>query len=139
MFKQTARSATAIYLAWNVLEFVLHGVILKSTYLEMTDLWRPLDEWKYGVGQMVMAVSAIAFTLLYVRLIGNKCMRSALCYGFLFGIMGGAVAGYGAYSAQPIPHHVALTLFFAKIIKMTLAGLIVGLTIRSQVAETSDA
>ena len=130
MIRQTARSTLAIFLAWNVLEFVLHGVILKPTYLAMSELWRPLDEWKYGVGQMVMAVSAVAFALLYVRLIGNKCMRTALCYGFLFGIMAGVVAGYGAYSAQPIPHHVALTLFFAKIIKMTLAGLIVGLTIR---------
>ena len=130
MLKQTARSALAIFLAWNVLEFVLHGVILKPTYLEMTELWRPLDEWKYGVGQMVMAVSAIAFALLYVRLIGNKSMPAALSYGFLFGIMAGVVAGYGTYSVQPISHNVALTLFLAKLMKMTLAGLIVGLIVR---------
>ncbi len=135
MIKQTARSVLAIYLAWNVLEFVLHGVILKPTYLATTELWRPLGEWKYGVGQVVMAVSAAAFALLYVRLIGNKCLRTALCYGFLFGIMGGAVAGYGTYSARPIPHHVALTLFFAKLIKMTLASLIVGMIVRPRVAE----
>ena len=52
-------------------------------------------------------------------------------YGALFGLGTGVSMGYGSYAAMPITAFIAHIWFFSTLIKMVLAGLIVGVIVKA--------
>lgn len=128
--KKLLGSILAIFLSWSVINFIIHGVILKNAYQETAQLWRPMEEMKMGLNYFVVLVSAIVFTVIYKRLISNKNMLNAIQYGVLFGIGTGISMGYGSYSVMPITNATALTWFLGSFIEAVVAGILVGAIIK---------
>ena len=44
MIKRTMISIIAIFVAWSLLDFVIHGVLLQQAYVDTAHLWRPMHE-----------------------------------------------------------------------------------------------
>jgi len=47
--KRMILSVLAVFLAWSVVDDVIHGVILRSSYAATAPLWRPMGDMKMGV------------------------------------------------------------------------------------------
>ena len=119
-------ATVAIFVVWQVMDFVIHGVILMPTYEATAALWRPQGEMKYGLMAVVTAITAVAFTSLYCLLVARKGVKTGVVYGLLYGIATGVGMGYGTYSVQPIPYTLALAWFLATVVEATVGGAIVG-------------
>jgi len=65
----------AVFVSWSVLDFVIHGVLLKSTYEATVEMWRPEKEMKMGLMSVVTLIAAIAFTSIYCCLVDGKTSR----------------------------------------------------------------
>ena len=117
----------AVFVAWTVLDIVIHGVILSGDYAETAHLWRPKDEMKMGLLYLTGFIASITFTLIYACLIGKKSVATGLKYGLLFGIGWGIGMGYGTYSVMPIPYKLALVWFLGVVVEATIGGLLLGL------------
>ena len=128
--KKTALAILCVFVAWSVMDFVIHGMILQSSYAATASLWRPMGEMKMSLMYLTVFVSAIAFVLIYSLFLSQKGIWTGLSYGLLFGIGTGLPMGYGTYSVMPIPYSMAFTWCFGSIIEAMVAGLIVGLMIR---------
>ena len=124
--KKTVLSVIAVFVAWSVLDFVIHGVILKSAYEATANLWRPMNEMKMNVMHMAVLIASISFAWIYVRMISNKSIATGLRYGLWWGLGAGVSMGYGTYSVMPIPYLMALTWFLGSLMEGAVAGLIVG-------------
>jgi hypothetical protein len=124
--KKTLLSVIAVFVAWSVLDFVIHGVILKSAYEATANLWRPMNEMKMNVMHMAVLIASISFAWIYVRMISNKSIATGLRYGLWWGLGAGVSMGYGTYSVMPIPYLMALTWFLGSLMEGAVAGLIVG-------------
>lgn len=85
----------AVFIAWSVLDFVIHGLILQSTYEATASLWRPADEMKMGLMYIFGAIGAAVFVWLYSVVVMPMSMAAGLKYGLLFGIATGFPMGFG--------------------------------------------
>ena len=130
MLKRTLLAVVAVFVAWSVLDFVIHGIFLKSAYEATVQLWRPMAEMKMGLLRVVTLIAAISFVLIYAWLITKKSVTRGLQYGLLYGLGAGVSMGYGSYAVMPITYHIALVWFLGELAECALAGLLVGAIIK---------
>ncbi len=131
MLKQTIWAVIAVFIAWSILDFLIHGVLLKSTYQETANLWRPEDEMNMPLMSIVTLVFSICFVTIYSYLIEPKSLSLGIKYGFILGIATGVSMGFGSYCYMPIPLSLAFSWFLASLVEITLAGIVVGLMVRT--------
>ncbi len=124
--KRTLLATLAVFVLWTILDMVIHAGILGSAYAATTELWRPQEDMKMGLMQLVVALSAFVFAYLYATVVTDKSMSKALTYGFLIGFSSGLGMGYGTYAVMPIPYHMALTWFLGTVVETTAAGALLG-------------
>jgi len=137
MAKRAALAVVTVFICWAVVDFVIHGILLQTSYVETADLWRPMAEMKMGLTYIVTFISAVVFVLIYALFFGKKGPGTGLAYGGLFGLGAGISMGYGTYSVQPISYMMALTWFLGSLVEGVLAGLIVGAIVKDDVQVAS--
>lgn len=130
MTKKAILAVLAVFVAWSVLDFIIHGLILGGQYQATADLWRPENEMMMGLMYFVTLVSAAAFVGIYALLVCRKEMGRAIQYGLLFGVSVGIGMGYGFYSVSPITHTIALVWFLGTVVETTVAGVLLGLIVK---------
>ncbi len=137
MYKRWMLATLAVFVTWSALEFVIHGVLLRSSYAATAELWRPEAEMKMGLLRVVSLLSAAAFCFIYGQLIGPRTLRAALAFGALWGLAHGLGAGYGTYAVMPVPYSLALSWFLGMTVQALAGGLVAGLILRDRPAPAS--
>jgi hypothetical protein len=130
MVKRVVLAVFAVFMAWSVLDFLIHGLLLQPTYEATASLWRPMGEMKMGLMYIVGAVGAAAFVGLYTALVKPKSIGAGLKYGFLFGIATGFPMGFGTYCVMPVPVYLAFVWFVGSLVETVVGGAIAGAIIR---------
>jgi hypothetical protein len=128
--KKFVLAVIAVFIAWSVIDAILHGVILQNAYQQTATLWRPCAEMKIGLMRLVQLVTAITFVAVYALLIKPKGMGVALGYGIIYGIGAGVGMGYGSYSIIPITSAMAFAWFLGSLIESIVAALLVGAIVK---------
>jgi hypothetical protein len=130
--KKVIFSVLAVFIAWSAMDFVIHGVILSSSYAATASLWRPMAEMKTHLIYISGFIASIAFVLIYSLIISKRGILIGLEYGLLFGLSTGVPMGYGSYSVMPIPYFMAFTWCFGAVVEGMVGGLIVGSILRDE-------
>ena len=130
MTKRTVFAVVVVFIMWSILDFIIHGVLLASTYAATAGLWRPMGEMKMPLMYLVTLVFTGCFVLIYAYLVGQKSWVSGIKFGALFGLATGISMGFGSYSYMPIPLALAWSWFLGSLIEAMIAGAIVGAIIR---------
>ena len=128
--KRIVLAVVAVFIAWSALDFVMHGLILASSYEATARLWRPMNEMKMGVLYLAVLINALAFVCIYALLVAEKGIGSGVKYGLLFGLGTGFSMGFGTYSFMPIPLYMAVAWFIGTLVETLVGGIIVGSIIR---------
>lgn len=121
----------AVFVSWEVMDYIIHSMILMQFYEQTASLWRPMEEMKMGLMLVVVLLSALVYVLIYSLLIKDKTLKNGLLFGLLFGIGTGVSMGYGTYSVQPIPYSLALGWSLGSLIESLVAGALVGWLVKS--------
>ena len=82
MIKRMVLAAIAVFVAWQALDFIIHGLLLMKSYEATASLWRPMNEMRFGVMRGVGFVASVTFVCLYALLIRPKSVEAGLKYGF---------------------------------------------------------
>ncbi len=130
MGKRIILGGIVVFVAWAVVDFIVHGVVLKGLYEATASLWRPMAEMKMGVMYVASLIAAFAFAAVYAYLVRPKSLTAGVTYGLLFGIGTGVSMGYGAYSMMPIPYAMAFAWFAGTLVDAVLGGLLLGLVVK---------
>ena len=120
----------AIFIAWSILDFFLHRLLLRSAYEATAHLWRPTNEMNLPLIYFVVAVLIVCFALIYGLLVEEKSLASGIRFGALFGLAIGVSVGFGTYIHMPIPLTLAWGWFLGGWIKAIAAGAIVGALVK---------
>ena len=132
MAKRILWAVVAVFIMWAILDFILHGLLLRSTYEATANLWRPMDQMNMPLMYFVTLVFTVCFVLIYGFLVGQKSLVSGIRFGALFGLATGISMGFGSYTYMPIPLSLALSWFFGSWIETIAAGAIVGAIIKPE-------
>jgi hypothetical protein len=127
MWKRFLLSVVVVFVLWSVLDFVIHGVILGSSYQATAQLWRPFAEMKLGLLRLVTLIIAAVFVAIYTLLINPKSVKTGTFYGLLMGLISGVSMGLGSYSFMPITIQIAAVWFLGSMVEMTLAGICIAI------------
>ena len=97
-------TATIVFVALFITDFLIHGLLLKNAYQETASLWRPEAEMKTLFHWMFLGqfISAFSFTRLFAHGYQNKGIKEGVCFGMM---MAGFFAGHNfiMYSVAPWP------------------------------------
>jgi hypothetical protein len=130
MTKRTILAMVAIFISWSIMDIIIHGVLLKSTYEASASLWRPMDEMNMPLMYLVILVFTVCFVLIY-ELIEKKSLAAGIKYGALFGLAAGISMGLGSYSYMPIPLTLAWSWFLGTLVELIVAGAIAGVIMKT--------
>ena len=78
MRKRAALAVVAVFIAWSILDFVIHGLLLKTIYEETAGLWRPMEEMKMPLMYVVTLIYTVCFVAIYGLLVRNKTVKSGI-------------------------------------------------------------
>jgi uncharacterized protein with PQ loop repeat len=131
MVKRTIWAVVAVFVAWAILDFILHGLLLRSTYEATANMWRPMNQMNVPLMYFVTLVFTACFVLIYGFLVEQKSLRSGIRFGALFGLATGISMGFGSYVYMPIPLTLAFSWFFGSWIEAIVAGAIAGTIVKS--------
>jgi predicted DNA repair protein MutK len=131
MIKKSILAVVAVFIAWSVMDILIHGVMLKNIYVATASMWRPEAEMKMGAMYLVGLVAAICFVGIYACVVNPKSMGAALRFAFLFGLGVGISMGFGTYCVMPIPLNLAIGWLLGTVAEALVGGLLVGLIVKS--------
>lgn len=108
-------------------EYVWHGILMKSAYMETAALWRTDPDFLNHFWILVLghAVTAFAFTGLYVSKVGVQSIATGLGYGIVIAIFsfGGDLV---QFAVQPLTTKILWMWLAGGLLEFALVGVLVG-------------
>ena len=129
MLKKGILALVVVFIVRAILDFIIHYVLLDSTYKATADLWRP--EMNMALMYVVTLLYSAGFVAIYGLLVEPKCGGRGIKYGAIFGLATGISMGFGTYSTMPIPASLAWSWCIGSFIEALAAGAIVGAIMRT--------
>ena len=118
----------AVFVALELMDMIIHGVILMNTYKAMQNVWRPDMMNKMWIMHIEKLITAFFFTLIFSKGYENKGVMEGVRYGFYIGMIMSAGFALGSYTSYPIAYPLALQWFFYTLVEYILLGVVVALT-----------
>ena len=131
MNKKVWLGFVAAFVTLEVLDFIIHGVILGSTYASMT-VWRTDMMSKMWITHLVTLIGAFFFAFVFSKGFENKGIGEGLRYGLYIGIWMSVGMAYGTYAMIAIPYSLALEWFLFGVVEYVIAGAVLAMVFGSK-------
>ena len=130
--KRFAITTFLVFLLGQLLNYLIHGVILGPSYAATRNLWRPEAEltsnmWIFWVTGLI---DAVLFTYIFVKGYEGGGVKEGLRFGLLIGLFMSLPAAYDMYAILPIPYRMALQWFLFGTIAWMFMGALAAIVYR---------
>lgn len=127
--KNLLLSGVVVFIAYQVLDFVTHEVLMRSGYDATAQVWRPQEEmmsfmWIFIVVNLLWS---FIFVYLFDQMNKGKGIQEGIKYGFCIGLFVVTPMAYNTYAVLPVPHSMALGWFVYGMIKVMACGAVLSL------------
>lgn len=120
-------ASIAVFIAFEVMDFIIHGVILSSVYASLAQVWRPDMMSKMWLMYFSTLVMSIMFVYIFIKGYENKGIAEGMRFGIVAGLFMNFIGVFGQYVMYPIPASLALKWFIYGMIEFIIAGIVVSL------------
>ena len=114
------------FILLEVLDILVHGVILMSAYQATQNVWRPDMMQKMWILHIVKIVAAFLITFIFSKGYEGKGVMEGMRFGLYIGVLMSIGMAYGTYAMIAIPYSLALQWFIYGVIEYIIVG--IGLT-----------
>ncbi len=127
--KRWVFASLAIFILSQILEFIIHGLILSGAYEATAALWRPEQEMNSMMWMMWLSGLIIAFIFVYIFAKGyeGKGIMEGIRFGVLIGIFFSIPMSLGSFAMISMPGALAISWFIWGVIEYTLLGIVTAL------------
>lgn len=125
--KRFLLSVLAVFVTFEVLNFLIHSVILADAYEETASVWRQemMDVmWLMYIADLIFVVFA---TLIYTRWMKTPGIKSGMTYGLFIGLMMNTSGMINQFVIYPISSWLLWMWIIFGIIQFVLCGMVLGL------------
>ncbi len=122
--KRFVWASIAVFLAFEVLDTIVHMGILGKTYQTLSDVFRAdmmSKLWIIHIGSLLMA---FLFMYIFVRGCENKGLMEGVRYGIIIGLFSAFPYGFYSYAMYPLPFSLCLQWFVYAMIEFILCGIL---------------
>ena len=124
-------AGVAVYVVFEVLDFIVHGLILSSTYETMMDVFRPQMENYMWIMYITGLVFAFLFVYIYTKGREGKGVAEGIRYGFIMGLFMLSIGMFNQYAVYEIPLSLAVQWFVYGMIQFMICGAVASLIYKS--------
>ena len=125
-----------VFVAMEILMFLIHGVLLSSAYQATKEVWRPDMESLMWVYHVLAIIGAFFFTLVFSKGYEGKGVMEGVRYGLYIGIWMSVGMAYGCYAMIKIPYSLALQWFIYGVLEYVVCGVILAMVYGKQAMVT---
>jgi len=125
-----------LFVAWFMGSFIVHGLLLHSAYMQLTDLFRPEGEQQKYFPLMVLAhvILSGAFVWIYARGVEAKpWMAQGARFGLAVALLTSVPTYMIYFVVQPMPAQVVIEQILFDGVLMVILGIIVAYLYRGTV------
>ena len=127
MNKKVWMGFIAVFITMEILSFVVHYLILGSTYEANKALWRADMNSMMWIYHVITLVGSFFFTFIFSKGYEGKGIAEGVRYGAYIGIWMSIGMAYGTYAMIAIPYSLALQWFIYGIIEYVIAGMVLAM------------
>ncbi len=125
--KRLLLTALAVFVFIFAYEWVFHGILLKDTYAQTPNLWRPETELMQHFHWLVLGqiVIALMFTVVFAQGFAAGGVAAGIKLGIFVGLLRLGL-DLITYAVQPLPVNLIVSWFFGGLIEAAATGAIAG-------------
>ena len=127
-----------VFVILEVLDIIVHGVILGPVYATMQNVWRPDMMDKMWILHIVKIVVAFLFAFIFSKGYEGKGIWEGVRYGFYVGLMLSIGYAYGSYASFNIPYYIALQWFLYALAEYIISGIALALVFGRNIEGSTD-
>ncbi|UCD70562.1 MAG: hypothetical protein JSW70_06020 [Syntrophobacterales bacterium] len=120
-------ASIAVFICFQVLNFIIHGVILDSTYESLKDVWRPDMMSKMWIMYITSLILSFLFVYIFTKGYEARGIAEGVRYGLLIGLLMNIPGMFNQYVIYPIPFYLALQWFIYGTIEFIACGIVAAL------------
>jgi hypothetical protein len=125
--KKILTGCLVVFVLMEVLDFVIHGVILADAYRATQGVWRPDMMEKMWIFYIVNLVVAFFVSFIFSKGYEGKGIMEGVRYGFYIGVMLSMGMAWGTYAMISIPWQLSIHWFMYGVIEYILIGIALAL------------
>jgi len=125
--KRMLLAALAVFVTIQVLDFLIHSLLLASMYEETTEIWRPDMMQLMWIMYITSAFLSFLFVYIFTKGHQGKGVIEGAKYGFLIGLLIAVIGILNQYVIYPIPLNMAIIWMVSGLIEFIVAGIVVAL------------
>ena len=129
MNKRFWMAFAACYVVLHALGFLIHGILLDSSYQAQAAVFRPKAEMDsmFWIMFVNSAIYLWVFCYVFTKGYENKGFMEGVRYGALMGLLISVMGAYDAYVVYPLPYSLALKWFVSGMVTWTVLGVVMAL------------
>jgi len=122
-------ASVVVFVVAQILEFIIHYLILGGSYQATAHLWRPTEEMNQMMWLMWLTGLIWAFIFVYIFAKGyeNRGVMEGVRFGLIIGLFYSLPMSLGSYATMPIPFSLALNWFIFGMIEIIILGIMAAL------------
>lgn len=125
--KKVLIGAAAAFVAFSVMDYLIHGVMLKSAYEATKSVWREDMDSKMWIFSVVSLIGSFFFSYIFSKGYEGKGIAEGARYGLYIGIWMSVGMAYGTYGMIAIPYSMAIQWFLYGVVEYVVGGVILAL------------
>ena len=123
--KRYFTAALAVFVLGQLMDYLIHGVILMPAYEATADLWRPDMDAYMWIMPVVGAVWSLLLVYIFIQGYQGKGIMEGVRFGFLIGLFVAFPMAYGTYAMIAMPYSLALQWFLYTVAECVVLGVVI--------------
>ena len=123
--KRFVIASVVVFVAVQVMEFIVNGLIMKDQYESLKSLWRPDMASKMWLMYVVGVLVAFLFTYIFVKGREGKGIAEGIRYGIVIWLFVAIPMSLWFWAMFPVPFKISLWWMVFSLIEYIIAGILV--------------
>jgi len=132
--KKVLTGCVVVFVIVEVLNFIIHSIILADAYRATAGVWRPYEMMMHKMWVLYVSNLVVAFFISFIFSKGyeGKGIMEGVRYGFYIGVMLSMGMAWGTYVMISVPWHLSIQWFIYGVIEYTLSGIALAMIFRKK-------
>lgn len=129
--KKMAIASILVFAAFQVMDYLIHGIILAPAYQSLSNVWRPDIMSKMWILRASSFIMSVLFVYIFIKGYENKGILEGARYGIIIGLFMNVIGMFSQYVMYPIPFSLSVQWFIYGMIEFIICGIIAALVYKN--------
>jgi len=123
-WKKWIVASVIVFVVYEILNFVIHSLVLMGTYEKMASVWRADMSSKMWIMYVVALLWSFLFVYIFTKGYEAKGWLEGLRYGFWIGLFLNIPMAFNQFAVYPITFNLAIWWFVLGMIQIMVCGIV---------------